>query len=148
MARPPKSQVRKNEVTSPTIAVQARKPQARIIEVTKPSVVAQASKPQLKKPSTSLPTKSPVTRPPLIGSTMQKSDANALAMGLSMANPKRNNSVKIAPRSAEYKKVQTAIVKLRGGKTREQAAIASGLKLQDINELIHLGQGNVLESSM
>lgn len=140
VAQTRKPQTKKIQVPNPTVIAQVHKPQARKIEATKPSVVAQAQQPQSKKPPTTKPAKSPVTRPGLIGSTMNKSDANALAMGLSMANPKRSSSVKIAPRSAKYNQVQTAIVKLRGGKTREQAAIASGLELQFINQLIDLGQ--------
>lgn len=70
----------------------------------------------------------------------QRSDANALAMGLRMANPRNNNIIKIAPHSAQYMKVQNAIIALRKGKSREDAASVSGLELLFIEQLIYLGQ--------
>ena len=85
---------------------------------------------------------------PLISSTTQRSDANALAIGLSMANPSRNNSIKIKPQSVEYKKVQNAIIALRKGRPLEEAAKVSKLKLQIIEKLIYLGQGNTLHPSL
>lgn len=89
----------------------------------------------------------PVNRLPLrLNSRMmqQASDANALAVGLSMANPSRNNHIKIQPQSGEYNKVQSAIAVLRRSGTRERAAKVSGLKPELIDNLIDLGRGKSL----
>lgn len=99
----------------------------------------QGTQSQSAEQSTEKPASSPVIRSfPLISSTTQRSAANALAIGLSMANPSRNNSIKIEPQSVEYKKVQNAIIALRKGKTLEEAAEVSGLELQLIEQLIYL----------
>lgn len=103
---------------------------------TKPIEVSLATKPNIL----------PVNRPSLRLSRrmMQRTDADALAMGLSVANPSRNNNIKIEPRSAKYNKVQSAIAALRRGGTREEAAKVSGLKPEFIDNLIDLGRGKGL----
>lgn len=73
----------------------------------------------------------PLSRPSILGSVTQRSDANALAIGLSHG---------IEPRSTKYKKAQNAIIALRKGRTREEAALVSGLELDFINRLIYIGR--------
>jgi hypothetical protein len=90
--------------------------------------------------SATISPKAIVTKPLIIASPIPRSDANALAEGLRRANPKQGNILKIDRYPIFYARVQNAIIVLRHGGTREEAAKAARLDQNLIVQLINLGQ--------
>lgn len=81
--------------------------------------------------------KEPVVRSPKQGSTKQSlDDANAAVYGLMVAHQK----AQIKRGTQTWQKVQTAIIWLRRGKTREAAAKLADVKLSKIEQVIAWGQ--------
>ncbi|MCG9890604.1 MAG: hypothetical protein MH252_05985 [Thermosynechococcaceae cyanobacterium MS004] len=80
--------------------------------------------------------KEPVVRPDKQNSAQSLDDANAAVYGLMVAHQK----AQIKRGTKTWQKVQTAIIWLRRGKTREAAAKLADVKLSKIEQVIAWGQ--------
>lgn len=139
-----------NSVSSPSVAVQQKVPSSNINTSAvhaKPStsqlgVGTRAVKPQ----STA---SNPATQKPVVLTTKPKKlltsveEANALVRGLVVARQKRQ----IGYKSQMWRQVQSAVVLLRRGNTKQQAAQRANVPLKVINQLLTWGQASTFSSA-
>ncbi|MFN6562420.1 MAG: hypothetical protein RMY28_021875 [Nostoc sp. ChiSLP01] len=71
-----------------------------------------------------------------VGTSLQRNDANALVYGLLVAKQQGQ----IQEKSRAWNQIQTAIALLRKGKSREDSARLSGIKISVIEQLIQQGK--------
>ncbi|MBD2531907.1 hypothetical protein H6G97_20890 [Nostoc flagelliforme FACHB-838] len=117
---------------NPVLLARERLP---VTPIKKPSPPQQTVTPTNHQNVTAASVVSSISTLPLNNST-QRSDANAIAYGLTIAN--RNGTIKL--NSPTWKKAQDAIRLLRRGKSREEAASLSGVTLSVFNQLLDWGQ--------